>query len=85
MSERRGLTSVKVLDLARDSMVTNPKDKLAGLLGLLSGGKNAFRPDYSWSIDKLFHQFAIYIIGAGRDPRQLGIEDRRALLSHAGF
>jgi hypothetical protein len=74
------LTPIKLLDLARDFEVSNPRERIIGLIGLLPQEENSFRPDYSWSETELFHHFATYMIGNALQPRPWGSEDRKSLL-----
>ncbi|KAI1855896.1 hypothetical protein JX265_011979 [Neoarthrinium moseri] len=77
----RRLRPMQLLWRTRDCMVSNPRDKIIGLLGMLlpSGTKTKFEPDYGWPLEKLFYEFARYVL------REYPFSERAALLSFAGL
>jgi hypothetical protein len=73
------LTPMQLLWRARESQVSNPRDKVIALLGMLLTRRSTFRPDYTWSTDKLFYHFAAYVL------EQFSFTERAAMLSYAGL
>ncbi len=75
------LAPMKLLWRTRDCQVSNPRDKVVGLLGMLvpTLTREKFEADYSWPVETLFYHFAKYILRACRFP------DRAELLSFAGL
>ncbi|KAJ3454065.1 hypothetical protein MRS44_018697 [Fusarium solani] len=76
-----GLAPMKLLWRTRDCQVSNPRDKVVGLLGMLvpTLTKEKFEPDYTWPVETLFYHFAKYVL------RNCRFSDRAALLSFAGL
>lgn len=77
----RLLRPMQLLWRTRDCEVSNPRDKVIGLLGMLMPPltKDKFEPDYAWPTEELFYHFAKYVL------RNFGFSDRAALLSFAGL
>ncbi|KAK4444721.1 heterokaryon incompatibility protein-domain-containing protein [Podospora aff. communis PSN243] len=77
------LSPVKLLWTTRDCEVSNPRDKIVGLLGILlptfSWWRFASDVDYTWSVETLFHAFAKFVLSRCRR------EDHHELLSFAGI
>ncbi len=75
------LAPMSLMWRTRDCQVSNPRDKVVGLLGMLvpTLTRGKFEPDYSWPVETLFYHFARYIL------RNCGFSDRAALLSFAGL
>ncbi|KAF1836091.1 hypothetical protein BDW02DRAFT_256943 [Decorospora gaudefroyi] len=75
------LPPLQLLWRTRDCEVSNPRDKVVGLLGMLlpTLTKAKFEPDYTWPTEELFYHFAKYIL------RNCNFPDRAALLSFAGL
>jgi hypothetical protein len=64
----------------RDCEVSNPKDRVVALLGLLPRFYSRFRLDYTWPTEKLFHRFAVHILSSGMATKEQG-----GMLSFAGL
>ena len=61
-----------VLEIARQSSSTDPRDKVFALLNLCSGPTSALvQPDYSMDTSEVFKNVACAIIKAGQGPRLL--------------
>ncbi|KAK0113266.1 hypothetical protein ONS95_014961 [Cadophora gregata] len=75
------LTPMQLLWRTRDCKVSNPRDKVVGLLGMLVPNltRDKFQPDYTWQTEKLFYHFAKYVL------KNFHFKDRAALLSFAGL
>ncbi len=75
------LAPMSLMWRTRDCQVSNPRDKVVGLLGMLvpTLTRGRFEPDYSWPVETLFYHFAKYIL------RNCGFSDRAGLLSFAGL
>lgn len=75
------LTPMQLLWRTRDCKVSNPRDKVIGLLGMLMPTlrRERFEPDYTWPTDELFYHFAKYVL------QNFHFSDRVALLSFAGI
>lgn len=52
------LNALNLYWLTRDALTTNPRDKIIGLLGLLSPALHGFHPSYSWSEEHLAFELA---------------------------
>jgi hypothetical protein len=72
--------------------VSNDKDKVVGILGMLQLSENslakpqqkqAFCPDYTWSVDKVYVMLAKYLLTAGRLRSRLN--ESVKMLCHAGL
>lgn len=72
---------------ATDFEVSNPKDKIIGLLPLIdeepTGGILPFLPDYSLSVKTLYHRFSVHLVslGLGQPLLDLSGLHRRRILS----
>jgi len=79
--QAEGLRPMQLLWRTRDYKVSNPRDKVVGLLGMLipTLTRDKFQPDYTWPTDKLFYHFAKYVL------KNFYFSDRAALLSFAGL
>jgi hypothetical protein len=75
------LRPMQLLWRTRDCKVSNPRDKVVGLLGILMPTltRDEFELDYTWPTEKLFYHFAKYVL------RNFYFSDRAALLSFAGL
>ncbi|PVH70003.1 hypothetical protein DL98DRAFT_521841, partial [Cadophora sp. DSE1049] len=75
------LRPMQLLWRTRDCKVSNDRDKVVGLLGMLvpTLTRDKFQPDYTWPTEKLFYHFAKYVL------RNFHSKDRAALLSFAGL
>jgi len=75
------LMPMQLLWRTRECEVSNPRDKVVALLGMLipTLRREKFEPDYSWPTEKLFYEFAKYVL------RNFHFSDRAALLSFAGL
>jgi hypothetical protein len=75
------LTPMQLLWRTRDCKVSNPRDKVVGLLGMLMPTltRYKFELDYTWPTEKIFYHFAKYVL------RNFHFSDRAALLSFAGL
>ncbi|KAH7383465.1 heterokaryon incompatibility protein-domain-containing protein [Cadophora sp. MPI-SDFR-AT-0126] len=75
------LRPMQLLWRTRDCKVSNDRDKVVGLLGMLvpTLTRDKFQPDYTWPTEKLFYHFAKYVL------RNFHFRDRAALLSFAGL
>lgn len=62
--ERYGMENepLGIMEMARKFQVTNPKDKLFGILGLLHGLGSNFEPNYTMSTAEAYRYFAAYYI-----------------------
>lgn len=78
--KRGALTPTEVLWRTRDCLVSDPRDRVIALLGLISHNKReAFDFDYGWPVAKLFYEFALYVL------KNWGFAERVAMLSYAGL
>ncbi|RDW63631.1 hypothetical protein BP6252_11176 [Coleophoma cylindrospora] len=79
--QARRLTPMQLLWRTRDCKISNPRDKVVGLLAMLMPTltRNKFELDYTWPTDKLFYHFAKYVL------KNFHFSDRAALLSFAGL
>lgn len=79
------LSPIELMRSTREFLVSNDKDKVIGVLGMLppSKGKESFRPDYSWPVDKVYHGFATWLVWDARPV--WGSYERVKMLSHAGL
>ncbi|KAH7061713.1 heterokaryon incompatibility protein-domain-containing protein [Paraphoma chrysanthemicola] len=79
--QARRLRPLQLLWRTRDCGVSNPRDKVVGLLGMLvpTLTRDKFEPDYTWPTEELFYHFAKYVL------RNFHFSDRAALLSFAGL
>ncbi|KAE8445818.1 hypothetical protein EG329_012876 [Mollisiaceae sp. DMI_Dod_QoI] len=73
------LTPLQLLWRTRDCQVSNPRDKVVALLGMLTNQRSAFLLDYTWPTDKLFYHFDAYVL------KYFPFSERAAMLSYAGL
>ncbi|KAH0536097.1 hypothetical protein FGG08_007002 [Glutinoglossum americanum] len=73
------LTPLQLLWRTRDCQVSNPRDKVIALLGLLLPGRSTFQLDYKWPPAKLFYHFAAYVL------KSFSFKERASMLSYAGL
>jgi hypothetical protein len=74
---------LKPLDLlwrVRDCQVSNPRDRVIALLGLLPPKYASFRPDYSVSTEIFFHRFAVHVLRS-----YMFTPEQASMLSYAGL
>ncbi|KAK3389732.1 hypothetical protein B0H63DRAFT_518963 [Podospora didyma] len=75
------LAPMELLWRTRDCQVSNARDKVVGLLGMLvpTRTEEKFEPDCTWPVETLFYHFAKYVL------RNCTFSERTALLSFAGL
>ena len=82
--EPRGWGLLEVLEMARQSSSTDPRDKVFGLLNLCSDPTSALiQPDYNLDTSEVFTKVACAIVQAGQGPRLLlnaGVMDQTSSL-----
>jgi hypothetical protein len=88
----RILSPIDTLRVTREFLVSNDKDKVVGILGMLQLPENslakpqqkpAFCPGYTWSVDKVYVMFAKYLLTAGRLRSRLN--ESVKMLCHTGL
>lgn len=83
--ERSFVSLLYALILTRDFRVSDLRDKIIGILGLVNekplNNVPPFRPDYMVSVEKLYHRFAVHLVDVALAQPMLNLSglQRRAL------